>query len=99
MERSIFLLKGGKNYLDNEEIISFLKNNESGIINILNTGLINRISLNTFYTAYDYWVAITTNRLPANLIQAQRDYFGAHTYQKIGFNENEFFHTNWNNHD
>lgn len=99
MERSIFLLKGGKNYLDTEEIISFLKNNESGIINILNTGLINRISLNTFYTAYDYWVAITTNRLPANLIQAQRDYFGAHTYQKIGFNENEFFHTNWNNHD
>jgi 6-phosphogluconate dehydrogenase len=34
-------------------------------------------------------------RLPANLIQAQRDYFGAHTYERIDKQPGEFFHTNW----
>lgn len=34
-------------------------------------------------------------RLPANLIQAQRDYFGAHTYERIDQPRGEFFHTNW----
>ena len=33
--------------------------------------------------------------LPANLLQAQRDYFGAHTYQRIDKPEGEVFHTNW----
>ncbi len=34
-------------------------------------------------------------RLPANLLQAQRDYFGAHTYERIDRPRGEFFHTNW----
>ena len=33
----------------------------------------------------------------ANLIQAQRDYFGAHTYQRINDDSNKFYHTEWNN--
>jgi len=37
----------------------------------------------------------TTARLPANLLQAQRDYFGAHTYQRSDCKGGEFFHTNW----
>lgn len=37
----------------------------------------------------------TTAHLPANLLQAQRDYFGAHTYQRIDCKGGEFFHTNW----
>lgn len=37
----------------------------------------------------------TTDRLPANMIQAQRDYFGAHTYERIDTARGEFFHTNW----
>ncbi|HFC8543458.1 TPA: decarboxylating NADP(+)-dependent phosphogluconate dehydrogenase [Neisseria weaveri] len=37
----------------------------------------------------------TTERLPANLLQAQRDYFGAHTYERIDRPRGEFFHTNW----
>ena len=36
-----------------------------------------------------------TGRLPANLIQAQRDYFGAHTYERLDKPRGEFFHTNW----
>ncbi|QMV16382.1 decarboxylating NADP(+)-dependent phosphogluconate dehydrogenase [Vibrio spartinae] len=37
----------------------------------------------------------TTARLPANLLQAQRDYFGAHTYERVDSPRGEFFHTNW----
>ncbi|PID75487.1 MAG: phosphogluconate dehydrogenase (NADP(+)-dependent, decarboxylating) [Deltaproteobacteria bacterium] len=40
----------------------------------------------------------TSERLPANLLQAQRDYFGAHTYERIDRPRNEFFHTNWTGH-
>jgi 6-phosphogluconate dehydrogenase len=34
-------------------------------------------------------------RLPANLIQAQRDYFGAHTYERVDRSRGEHFHTDW----
>ena len=37
----------------------------------------------------------TSARLPANLLQAQRDYFGAHTYERTDKPRGEFFHTNW----
>ena len=36
-----------------------------------------------------------TERLPANLLQAQRDYFGAHMYERVDKPRGEFFHTNW----
>jgi 6-phosphogluconate dehydrogenase len=42
-----------------------------------------------FYDGYRH------NRLPANLLQAQRDYFGAHTYERVDKPRGEFFHTNW----
>jgi 6-phosphogluconate dehydrogenase len=38
------------------------------------------------------------DRLPANLLQAQRDYFGAHTYQRVDKPRGEYFHTNWTGH-
>jgi 6-phosphogluconate dehydrogenase len=39
-----------------------------------------------------------TDRLPANLLQAQRDYFGAHTYERVDQARGEFFHTDWTGH-
>ena len=44
-----------------------------------------------------HYDALNTASLPANLIQAQRDYFGAHTYERIDRPRGEFFHTNWKN--
>ena len=38
---------------------------------------------------------LPSERLPANLLQAQRDYFGAHTYERVDRPRGEFFHTNW----
>ena len=46
-------------------------------------------------SALTFLEGYTTARLPANLIQAQRDYFGAHTYERTDRPRGEFFHTNW----
>lgn len=45
-------------------------------------------------SALAYFDGYRTERLPANLLQAQRDYFGAHTYERIDRERGEFFHTN-----
>ncbi len=46
-------------------------------------------------TALNFYDSYRTERLPANLLQAQRDYFGAHTYERLDRPRGEFFHTNW----
>ena len=51
------------------------------------------IPIPAFSSALSYFDAYRTERLPANLIQAQRDYFGAHTYERI--DRAGTFHTNW----
>jgi 6-phosphogluconate dehydrogenase len=48
-----------------------------------------------FSTALAFFDGFRTERLPANLLQAQRDYFGAHTYERIDEPRGQFFHTNW----
>ncbi|MDR2702142.1 MAG: decarboxylating NADP(+)-dependent phosphogluconate dehydrogenase [Spirochaetaceae bacterium] len=49
-------------------------------------------------SALAYFDGYRSERVPANLLQAQRDYFGAHTYERIDKNRGEFFHTNWTGH-
>jgi 6-phosphogluconate dehydrogenase len=48
-----------------------------------------------FSTALSYFDGFRSDRLPANLLQAQRDYFGAHTYERTDQPRGRFFHTNW----
>jgi 6-phosphogluconate dehydrogenase len=48
-----------------------------------------------FMTALAFFDGYRSGRLPANLLQAQRDYFGAHTYERIDKPRGQFFHTNW----
>ena len=48
-----------------------------------------------FSTALSFYDGFRTARLPANLLQAQRDFFGAHTYERIDKPRGQFFHTNW----
>ncbi|HET7103545.1 MAG TPA: decarboxylating NADP(+)-dependent phosphogluconate dehydrogenase [Terracidiphilus sp.] len=51
-----------------------------------------------FSTALAFFDGYRTGRLPANLLQAQRDYFGAHTYERVDKPRGQFFHTNWTGH-
>ena len=53
------------------------------------------IPVPAFGTALSFYDGYRSARLPANLIQAQRDYFGAHTYERTDRQRGEFFHTNW----
>ncbi len=53
------------------------------------------IPMPAFSSALNYFDGYTTECLPANLLQAQRDYFGAHTYERIDCPRGQVFHTNW----
>jgi 6-phosphogluconate dehydrogenase len=53
------------------------------------------IPMPAFSSALSYFDGYTTEKLPANLLQAQRDYFGAHTYERVDKPRGQFFHTEW----
>lgn len=59
------------------------------------TALTNGMPVPALTAALTYFDGFRTERLPANLLQAQRDYFGAHTYERVDKPRGEFFHTNW----
>jgi 6-phosphogluconate dehydrogenase len=66
----------------------------SGIVHAIELG----VPTPAFSTALAFFDGYRTARLPANLLQAQRDYFGAHTYERIDQPRGKFFHTNWTGH-
>jgi 6-phosphogluconate dehydrogenase len=53
------------------------------------------VAVPTFYSALSYYDSYRADRLPANLLQAQRDYFGAHTYERVDQPRGKFFHLDW----
>ncbi|MDA0578405.1 MAG: decarboxylating NADP(+)-dependent phosphogluconate dehydrogenase [Verrucomicrobia bacterium] len=63
--------------------------------NVIKTAVKLGIPVPAMVTALTYYDAYRCARLPANLLQAQRDYFGAHTYERIDKPRGEFFHTDW----
>jgi 6-phosphogluconate dehydrogenase len=63
--------------------------------NVVATAATKGIPVPAFSTALAFYDAYRSERLPANLLQAQRDYFGAHTYERVDKPRGEFFHTNW----
>lgn len=56
------------------------------------------IPVPAYASALSFFDAYRSDRLPANLIQAQRDYFGAHTYERVDMQRGEWFHTDWTGH-
>ncbi|MBR0139556.1 MAG: decarboxylating NADP(+)-dependent phosphogluconate dehydrogenase, partial [Firmicutes bacterium] len=56
------------------------------------------IPLPAMTAALSYFDGYTSERLPANLLQAQRDYFGAHTFERIDMPRGKFFHADWTGH-
>lgn len=68
---------------------------QAGWRRVCSTALVNGIPVPSLTTALCYYDGYRSERLPANLLQAQRDYFGAHTYERVDKPRGEFFHTNW----
>jgi len=95
MNRCIDYFAAERSLLNHEFIMDDLRNSEQAIVDSIKKGLDNRIPLPCLGASLDYWVSITTRQLPANLIQAMRDYFGAHRYQRNDSDPDELFHTNW----
>jgi len=62
---------------------------------VIAASVTNGIWIPAHSTALNYFDGFRNSRLPANLLQAQRDYFGAHTYERVDKPRGEFFHTNW----
>ena len=62
------------------------------------TALLHGIPAPAMTAALSYFDGYTTENLPANLLQAQRDFFGAHTYERVDRPRGAFFHTNWTGH-
>ncbi len=65
---------------------------------VISTAVLNGIWTPAFSTALNYFDGFRNSRLPANLLQAQRDFFGAHQYERVDRPRGEFFHTNWTGH-
>ena len=72
-----------------------LETAQSGWRRVTAATVVNGIPAPTINSALNYFDGYRTARLPANLLQAQRDYFGAHTYERLDTARGEFFHTNW----
>ena len=68
---------------------------QTGWRRVAAAAVINGIPAPAIGAALTYFDGYRTARLPANLLQAQRDYFGAHTYERIDKARGEYFHTNW----
>jgi 6-phosphogluconate dehydrogenase len=72
-----------------------IKKSLDGFRSICSIAVLNDIPVPTFTSSLNYFNGLRSATLPANLIQAQRDYFGAHTYERVDKPRNEFFHSNW----
>ena len=68
---------------------------QTGWRKVCAAAMLNGVPAPAFSSALAYFDGYRSERLPANLLQAQRDYFGAHTYERVDAPRGQFFHTNW----
>src|SRR5262245_21402717 len=102
--RSRFLGKIKDAFEQNAKLTNFMlddyfrgeiKKCQKGWRNVVATAARKGIPVPAFSTALAFYDQYRAAVLPANLLQAQRDYFGAHTYERVDKPRGEFFHTNW----
>ena len=102
--RSVFLGKIKEAYDKNPELSNlllddyFFKQIDSLVPSwrkVCAQAMLSGVPVPAFSSALCYFDGYTSERLPANLLQAQRDYFGAHTYERVDCPRGQFFHTNW----
>lgn len=102
--RSVFLGKIKEAFDNNPDLTNLLLDPyfksvmdkaQDGWRRVCAAAMMNGIALPAMTSALSYYDGYRCERLPANLLQAQRDYFGAHTYERVDHARGEFFHTNW----
>ena len=102
--RSVFLQKITEAYDKNPDLenllfddffVSTIKTSLPAWRKVVSDGISGGVALPAMSAALSYFDGLRTLHSSANLIQAQRDYFGAHTYERTDRQRGEFFHTNW----
>ena len=102
--RSVFLGKIKEAFAKDKELSNLLLDDyfkaevdaaQSGWRRVIATAVEVGIPVPAMSSALSFYDGYRRDRLPANLLQAQRDYFGAHTYERVDKPRGEFFHTNW----
>lgn len=102
--RSVFLGKIKEAFDKNPNLSNLLldpfftekvMSSQEGWRRVVAAAITNGIPMPAMSSALSYFDGYRSERLPANLLQAQRDYFGAHTYERLDKPRGEFFHTNW----
>jgi len=102
--RSAFLTKIKDAYDNDAEIKNLLldpffnnviNRSQSGWRRLVSIAISSGIPVPAMTSSLSYFDGYRSDRLPANLLQAQRDYFGAHTYERLDGKKGEFFHTKW----
>ncbi|MBP3332079.1 MAG: decarboxylating NADP(+)-dependent phosphogluconate dehydrogenase [Tidjanibacter sp.] len=102
--RSVFLGKIKEAFTNNPALANLvldpyftekLKEAQAGWRNVVAQAAANGVPAPAMSAALSYYDGYRCDRLPANLLQAQRDYFGAHTYERTDCPRGQFFHTNW----
>ena len=79
------------------EIVHILNSNIDALTHVVSSALVLKCPLPVMSSAANYFLNYTSAQMPANMIQAQRDYFGAHTYQRVDKSSTAYFHTDWKN--
>ncbi len=86
---------GLENLLLDPHFKDIIENAQAGWRRVCASAMTYGIPVPALTSALCYFDGLRSEHLPANLLQAQRDYFGAHTYERIDKPRGEFFHTNW----
>ncbi len=87
--------KSTKSLFHDSKFIVDIKDREMSLASLLNSAIHQRVATPAFSSAWNYWAGCTTANGPANLIQAQRDYFGSHTYNRKDDPTGKSYHTIW----
>jgi 6-phosphogluconate dehydrogenase len=96
MEDLVEILKENDNILTNKDIVQQINTLKPGAKKVISQCVLAEIPIPCHTESVMFFNAITTANSSANILQAQRDYFGAHTYQRIDDSSEKFYHTIWN---
>jgi 6-phosphogluconate dehydrogenase len=96
MENLVEVFKNTTNILTNLKLIALINQYKPSAKKVVSECVLNDITTPALSEAVQFLNGITTTYASANIIQAQRDFFGAHTYQRLDDNSGKSHHTNWN---
>ncbi|MDP5106280.1 MAG: NADP-dependent phosphogluconate dehydrogenase [Polaribacter sp.] len=91
------IFKTTDNLLTNEAIIEKIKSLKPSVKKVVSECILNELAIPSFSESISFLNSFAVADSSANIIQAQRDYFGAHTYQRKDDESKKFYHTNWIN--